>query len=118
MVALLTMFDGFDTFNPAYVIHYVMGPWGLKPAQAGLLVSSGLVGFLIGSAGHGMIADRIGRRATLLGAIWVASLFTLATALFADSFASFCASRLLTGLGLGVLLPPGTNVSTQRKWRG
>ena len=108
MVTLLTMFDGFDTFNPAYVIHYVMGPWGLKPAQAGLLVSSGLVGFLIGSAGHGMIADRIGRRATLLGAIWIASLFTLATALFAGSFASFCLIRLFTGLGLGVLLPLGT----------
>jgi AAHS family 4-hydroxybenzoate transporter-like MFS transporter len=102
------MFDGFDTFNPAYVIHYVMGPWGLKPAQAGLLVSSGLVGFLIGSAGHGMIADRIGRRATLLGAIWIASIFTLATAIFADSFLSFCVLRLFTGLGLGVLLPLGT----------
>jgi AAHS family 4-hydroxybenzoate transporter-like MFS transporter len=44
-----------------------MQPWNLKADQAGLLVSSGLVGFLIGAAVHGLIADLIGRRVTLLG---------------------------------------------------
>jgi MFS family permease len=104
----LTLFDGYDTFNPAYVIHYVMQPWGLKAGQAGLLVSSGLVGFLIGAALHGLIADRIGRRATLLGGLWVASIFTLLTPILATSFWPFCTLRLLTGLGLGVLLPLAT----------
>jgi len=108
IMALLTLFDGYDTFNPAYVIHYVVGPWGLKGGQAGFLISSGLIGFLIGSAAHGIIADRIGRRGTLLGGLWITSIFTLLTALFADSFVSFCALRLLTGLGLGVLLPLAT----------
>jgi AAHS family 4-hydroxybenzoate transporter-like MFS transporter len=61
MMGLLTLFDGYDTFNPAYVIHYVAKPWGLQPGQAGLLISSGLVGFLIGAAIHGIIADRLGR---------------------------------------------------------
>jgi len=108
IMGLLTLFDGYDTFNPAYVIHYVAGPWGLKGGQAGLLISSGLVGFLIGSAIHGLIADRMGRRGTLLGGLWITSIFTLLTALFADSFVSFCILRLLTGLGLGVLLPLAT----------
>jgi MFS family permease len=108
IMGLLTLFDGYDTFNPAYVIHYVAGPWGLKGGQAGLLISSGLVGFLIGSAVHGLIADRMGRRGTLLGGLWITSIFTLLTALFADSFLSFCALRVLTGLGLGVLLPLAT----------
>jgi MFS family permease len=107
-IGALTLFDGYDVFNPAYVIHYVVQPWHLRPAQAGLLVSSGLVGFLLGSAAHGPIADRVGRRVTLLGGLWVASIFTLATGLLADSFVSFCALRLLTGLGLGVLLPLAT----------
>jgi len=105
---LLTLFDGYDTFNPAYVIHYVVGAWGLKPGQAGLLISSGLVGFLVGAAAHGIIADRFGRRGTLLGGLWITSVFTLLTALFADSFLSYCGLRLLTGLGLGVLLPLAT----------
>src|SRR5712691_9996089 len=55
LITLITLFDGYDTFNPAYVIHYVMKPWGLVPSQAGLLVSSGLVGFLFGAICHGMI---------------------------------------------------------------
>jgi MFS family permease len=108
IMGLLTLFDGYDTFNPAYVIHYVAGPWGLQGGQVGLLISSGLIGFLIGSAVHGIVADRFGRRGTLLGGLWITSIFTLLTALFADSFFSFCALRLCTGLGLGVLLPLAT----------
>jgi AAHS family 4-hydroxybenzoate transporter-like MFS transporter len=108
IMGLLTLFDGYDTFNPAYVIHYVAGPWGLRGGQAGLLISSGLIGFLIGSAVHGVVADRFGRRGTLLGGLWIMSIFTLLTAIFADSFLSFCALRLCTGLGLGVLLPLAT----------
>jgi MFS family permease len=108
IMGLLTLFDGYDTFNPAYVIHYVAGPWGLKGGQAGLLISSGLIGFLVGSAVHGLVADRFGRRGTLLGGLWITSIFTLSTALFADSFVSYCVLRLLTGLGLGVLLPLAT----------
>ena len=108
VIALVTLFDGYDTFNPAYVIHYVAGPWALGPAQAGLLISSGLVGFLIGAAGHGPIADRLGRRGTLLAGLWVVNVFTVATALFADSFTSYCLLRIATGIGLGTLLPLAT----------
>ena len=108
LITLITLFDGYDTFNPAYVIHYVMKPWGLLPSQAGLLVSSGLVGFLFGAMGHGMVADRIGRRSTLLAGLWIVNVLTLLTALFATDFVSFCALRFVTGLGLGVLLPLGT----------
>ena len=108
VITLITLFDGYDTFNPAYVIHYVMQPWGLQPSQAGLLVSSGLIGFLFGSMGHGMVADRYGRRNTLLAGLWIINVMTLLTAMFATDFASFCGLRFLTGLGLGVLLPLGT----------
>ncbi|HLX13782.1 MAG TPA: MFS transporter [Bradyrhizobium sp.] len=108
LVTLITLFDGYDTFNPAYVIHYVMQPWGLVPSQAGLLVSSGLVGFLFGAMGHGMVADRIGRRSTLLAGLWIVNVLTLLTAMFATNFLSFCILRFVTGLGLGILLPLGT----------
>jgi AAHS family 4-hydroxybenzoate transporter-like MFS transporter len=108
LLALLTFFDGYDTFNPAYVIHYVLEPWGLSLQQAGMLVSSGLVGFLVGAAVHGVVADRFGRRITLITGLWTTTLFSLLTALFAHTFASFCLLRVLTGLGLGVLLPLST----------
>src|SRR5215471_12211348 len=108
LITLVTLFDGYDTFNPAYVIHYVMQPWGLAPSQAGLLVSSGLIGFLVAAVCHGMIADRLGRRGTMIAGLWIVNVFTLLTAVLASSFFSFCALRFMTGLGLGVLLPLGT----------
>ena len=71
-------------------------------------MSSGLIGFLFGAMGHGMVADRYGRRNTLLAGLWIINVLTLLTAMFATNFASFCGLRFLTGLGLGVLLPLGT----------
>lgn len=105
LVALMTLFDGYDTFNPAYVIHYVAKPWGLSAGQSGFLVSSGLIGFLIGAAGQGTVSDRLGRRVTLLAGLWVVNVFTVLTPLFGTSFGAFCTLRVLTGIGLGMLLP-------------
>ncbi len=105
LIALMTVFDGYDTFNPAYVIHYVAKPWSLSPSQAGFLISSGLIGFLVGAAGHGLVADRLGRRGTLLAGLWVVNAFTVLTPLLGQSFAAFCMLRVLTGVGLGTLLP-------------
>lgn len=113
LVGMAVFFDGYDTFSPAYVIHYVMKPWNLVPSQAGLLVSSGLIGFMIGSLAQGKFSDRYGRRSTLLGALWIATVFSLATAVFAHSFWTFCGLRLLTGTGLGALLPVGVTYLTE-----
>ncbi|HTJ26836.1 MAG TPA: MFS transporter [Candidatus Limnocylindria bacterium] len=107
LIALVLFFDGYDVFNPSYVIHYVMKPWHLAPGSAGFLVSAGLIGFTIGAIAQGPIADRYGRRRTLIGGLWVASVFSLATAFFGNGFWPFCLLRFFTGLGLGVLMPLG-----------
>src|SRR5487761_1030231 len=107
LIGMVVFFDGYDTFNPAYVIHYVAKPWHLAPSQAGLLVSSGLIGFMIGSLLQGKFSDRYGRRATLLAALWIVTIFSFATAALGRSFFSFCGFRFLTGLGMGALLPLG-----------
>jgi AAHS family 4-hydroxybenzoate transporter-like MFS transporter len=105
VLGLVTLFDGYDTFTPSYVIPYAIKQWGLPPSQAGLLVSSGLVGFMIGSLSVGLIADRIGRKPTLLAGLLIAGLVDMITAGQARAFAPFVTLRLLTGLGLGMLLP-------------
>ncbi len=64
LIWFAVFFDGYDTFNAACVIHYVAGPWHLAPSQAGFLVSSGLIGFTIGSLGQGWFSDRVGRLST------------------------------------------------------
>ncbi len=108
MVALATMFDGYDTLVPSYVIHFVARPWHLSAGAVGFLVSSGLIGFAVGSVAHGVIADRIGRRPTLIAGLLVAGGFSVLTGALATSYSSFIVLRVLTGLGLGVLLPLGT----------
>ncbi|WP_200914694.1 hypothetical protein [Bradyrhizobium viridifuturi] len=35
LITLITLFDGYDTFNPAYVIHYVAKPGGSRRARRG-----------------------------------------------------------------------------------
>jgi MFS family permease len=104
----LIVFDGYDTVNPSYVVHYLAPVLALSPSQGGMLVSSGLIGFLVGAATHGSIADRYGRRTVLLGALWVAAICTVLTPAAGRSLLSFCLIRILTGVGLGVLLPLAT----------
>ena len=105
ILGLVTLFDGYDVFMVGSMIPFVMKPWGLQPSQAGLLVSSGLVGFMVGSLIGGPIADRIGRKPTLIGGLLLATLLNLLTPLFASGLGSFLACRVATGVGLGILLP-------------
>jgi len=104
-LALILLFDGYNVFVPAYVIPYAARAWQLTPSESGLLVSSGLVGFMAGSLANGPIADRIGRKPTLIGALLLAAGMNFATAAWADGFLRFLALRLATGVGLGMLLP-------------
>lgn len=105
MLGAVAIVDGYDVFVPSYVIHYVQGPWGLSPAASGALVSSGLLGFMIGAVLTGPIADRIGRRPALLLALAIAGLGNLAIALWARGFVPFVALRIVSGIGLGMIMP-------------
>jgi MFS family permease len=120
LVGVAAVFDGYDTVNPAYVIHYVARPWHLGSGQAGFLVSAGLIGFAIGSVFHGVIADRIGRRPTLIAGLLIGGVFSVLTAVLANSFGTFVTLRILTGIGLGVILPLGIsylNEYLNASWR-
>lgn len=105
LLAIATLFDGYDVFVPTYVIPYAIGAWRLLPSEAGLLVSSGLVGFMIGALLNGSFADRIGRKPVLAAALLLAALGNLANATWVDSYSRFLAVRLATGIGLGIILP-------------
>ena len=82
-----------------------MGPaLGLTRDQLGPLFSASIVGLLIGAVIFGRIADRFGRKWTLVICLVVFGIFSLATAAVRP-FEAVLAVRLLAGLGLGGALP-------------
>ena len=82
-----------------------MGPaLGLTRGQLGPLFSASIVGLLIGAVIFGRLADRVGRKRTLIVCLLIFGGFSLATAGVA-SFEALLAVRLLAGLGLGGALP-------------
>ena len=82
-----------------------MGPaLGLTRDQLGPLFSASIVGLLIGAVVFGRIADRFGRKWTLVICLLVFGVFSLATAAV-KPFEVLLAVRLIAGLGLGGALP-------------
>ncbi|WP_035475483.1 MFS transporter [Burkholderia sp. WSM2230] len=105
LISLILLFDGYDLYNSAYIVHYVAGPWDLSQVRIGVLLSSGLAGFAAGSAVSGLLGDRFGRRNVLLLGCWGSGVMSLAIALFAHNLVSYIALRVTMGLALGLLMP-------------
>jgi MFS transporter, AAHS family, 4-hydroxybenzoate transporter len=105
LIAMILLFDGYDLYNSAYIVHYVVGPWRLSESRIGIMLSSGLAGFAAGSAISGLLGDRFGRRRILLLGTWSSGVMSLAIALFAHDLASYIALRVTMGLALGLLMP-------------
>lgn len=58
---LTLIFDGYDSQILSYVMPHIIREWHLNPVAGGAVVSYGMIGLMIGTAGLGMLADRIGR---------------------------------------------------------
>lgn len=101
---LVNALDGFDIQAIAYVAPALRAQWTLDAGTLGILFSSGLVGMAAGSILLGPVSDRIGRRRTILGCVLVFGTATTLTA-FARNPAEMMAARVLTGLGIGGVLP-------------
>lgn len=101
---LILMAAGFNLQILAYTMPLIAKEWGLTPVQMGAMVSYGLLGLMAGAMLFGVIADRVGRKKTLLGAITAFSVFAIAASL-APGYKSFCVLRFLTGAGVGGAFP-------------
>ena len=83
---------------------------GMAPAlhiardQLGPAFSASTVGLLVGAIVIGALADRIGRKWALIGALAVFGAFSLATP-YAPDLTSLLVIRALAGLGLGGAMP-------------
>jgi AAHS family 4-hydroxybenzoate transporter-like MFS transporter len=99
--------DGFDVQAMGYVAPAVLRDFGVAGPALGPVFSAANVGVLIGSILFGMLADRIGRRPVIIGATLWFSALTIATG-FAQSVEQLLWLRLVSGLGLGCIIPNAT----------
>lgn len=99
----LNALDGFDVLAISFASPGIAKEWGIDRAALGLVLSMELIGMAVGSVLLGNVADRIGRRPTILGCLVVmASGMWLAT--LAGDVQSLSIYRLFTGLGIGGML--------------
>ena len=109
---LVVAVDGFDVAAAGYVAPLLRQEWGLGAAQLGSVFGAGLLGLTAGSFVFGPLADRIGRKRTMVLAIALFGICSLLTA-GVSSLTGFIALRFLTGLGLGGGMPCAITLSAE-----
>jgi benzoate transport len=99
----LNAMDGFDVLSISFASPGIAQDWGIDKATLGWILSMELFGMAVGSVLLGGVADKIGRRPTILGC-----LFAMSVGMFGASAAggvpTLLVYRLLTGLGIGGML--------------
>ena len=104
MCGLVVFVDGFDAQAMGYVAPALSAALDIPRAVLGPVISSGLVGMMIGALASGPLADRFGRRPVLISCTLIFGLGSLLTAT-AQSVEALAVFRALTGLGMGGAMP-------------
>ena len=99
----LNALDGFDVLSISFASPGIAKDWSVDKATLGWVLSMELLGMAIGSVVLGGVADKIGRRPTILGCL-VAMALGMHFAGHATGVSELLAWRLLTGLGIGGML--------------
>lgn len=96
--------DGYDAGSISFAAPGLTAEWGLAPDAVGWLLSMELIGMGIGSLLFGNLADRFGRRPTILGCQIIMAVGMIGAALAGDVL-QLSVVRVITGLGIGGMLP-------------
>ena len=115
----LNALDGFDVLSISFASPGIARDWGIDKATLGGVLSRELFGMAAGSLLLGGVADKVGRRPTILGC-----LIAMAAGMFgaghAHGVAELLPWRLLTGLGIGGTLAANNAAAAElsnRRWR-
>lgn len=92
--------DGFDINVMGFVLPAIIATFHLTGASAGFLASAVFFGMFFGAGGGGLIADRIGRKKTVIIAMLIYGVASIAAAV-ASTYWTLWAARLVEGIGLG-----------------
>jgi AAHS family 4-hydroxybenzoate transporter-like MFS transporter len=120
MCALIVFVDGFDAQAMGYVAPALTAALRIPRSAFGSIVSSGLVGMMIGALVSGPVADRAGRKPVLVASALIFGVGSLLTAT-AQSALALVAFRVVTGLGMGGAMPNAIALTSEympRRRRG
>lgn len=108
----LTALDGFDVLSISFASPGIAAEWGIDRAALGVVLSMELMGMALGSIVLGGVADRIGRRPTMLGCLVLMTLgmFMVTTV---KQIPELQVWRFTTGLGIGGLLAASNAVAAE-----
>jgi MFS transporter, AAHS family, 4-hydroxybenzoate transporter len=101
---LIVVFDGFDLVVMGLAIPGIADTLKVGPAQLGLAISAGQVGPLIGAVVLGSLADRFGRKSTIIASALLIGVFTYLT-IYISSPQELALYRFLGGIGMGGIIP-------------
>lgn len=104
--------DGFDTYIISYIASSVQKEWGVRPEDMRAVLSSGLLGLMVGAFIFGPLADRFGRKIVLIVSMVFFGLTTILAAL-SGSLSELTVLRFLTGLGLGGAMPAALTLTSE-----
>jgi benzoate transport len=99
----LNALDGFDVASISFASPGIAAEWGIERGALGIVLSMEVIGMAIGSMLLGGVADKIGRRRTVLvcTTIMAVGMFTVPTT---RGLVELSAWRIFTGLGIGGML--------------
>ena len=103
ITVLLNAIDGFDVLSISFAAPGIAKEWGTTPAALGVVMSMELIGMAIGSFFLGGMADKYGRRPTLLWCLisMTGGMLMVPTA---SNVVQLSIWRVIIGLGIGGIL--------------
>lgn len=104
LCGLCMVMDGFDVQAMSYVAPALLKEWNVAKPELGPVFSAGLIGVMLGSLIFSIVADTIGRRPVLIGAMLFLAVSVFATA-YASSLNAMLVLRLISGLAMGAIIP-------------
>ena len=104
MCCLVMLVDGFNQQSLNYAAPAIIRDWGINRAAMTPVFDINIFGWMLGSVAFSMLADRIGRRNSILIAVFLFGVFTVALA-FSTNLVNLSVIRFISALGIGGGMP-------------
>src|SRR5215469_1084243 len=101
---LMMMADGYDFGTLSLAAPSILREWQLQPKEMGFVFSITFFGLLVGSLTYGWIADRYGRRFTIILGTFNFGIPILLT-VWATDINQLAVLRFIGGIGMGGIVP-------------